>query len=43
MRHSGGMLIYVLVGVGAIVVLLLLGRGVVRALRVFVKNCWPQS
>ena len=43
MRHSGSMLIYALVGVGAVIVLLLLGRIVVRALRVFVKSCWPQS
>ena len=37
------MLVFALIGVGAIIVLWLLGRVVVRALRAVVKNCWPQS
>jgi hypothetical protein len=37
------MLTFTLVGIGAIVVLWLLGRIVIRALRAVVKNCWPQS
>ena len=37
------MLVYALGGIGALVVLFFLGRVVIRALRVFVKNCWPQS
>jgi uncharacterized membrane protein YuzA (DUF378 family) len=37
------MLIYALIGAGAVIALLLLGRMCIRALRAFVKNCWPQS
>lgn len=37
------MIVWALIGIAAILLLLWLGRALVRALRVFVKNCWPQS
>jgi hypothetical protein len=37
------MLLYTLLAIAAIVVFFLAGRTVLRALRAFVKSCWPQS
>jgi hypothetical protein len=40
------MLLYALVAIAGVIVLFLLflvGRAAVRALRAFVKSCWPQS